>query len=483
MDIGYEIDPNNNIIFSTPQEFTMHHDFKKTTYGTYYGPSNIWENHNCPESESEEVTWIGDKIVEFDQNGNLIWSWDVFDHIDTTEYNPVDIASCESEAFDWTHMNEVYFDESTNSVYTSLRNLSRIIKIDYPTGDIIWELGDPTLMDTVYFDDDYNFSRQHNVKKLENGNIIFFDNGTYNSPQVSRCLELEINDSDLTSDLVWEFTLSPDLFTPWMGDCLRLENGNTLISTGENGYIPFIHSSVLEVNQEDEIVWRLDANNALIARSRRIPNLYPIAFSLIMENYFGDISIPYIQIDSTYTLTMRLINKGWGNDNFTIYINDDLDQNYFETSLNVTSQSFETININLSDIQFYEDYIIIIVDPEKASDQQKTYEYDLIYSEMQFSDIENIPDNFTLYQNHPNPFNPLTTIRYDLPEDGFVNVTIYDMMGRVVRSLVNMEQNAGFKSIQWNATDDTGSPVSAGLYLYTIQAGEFRQTKKMVLLK
>jgi len=94
-----------------------------------------------------------------------------------------------------------------------------------------------------------------------------------------------------------------------------------------------------------------------------------------------------------------------------------------------------------------------------------------------------IPTVYKVHQNHPNPFNPVTTLRYDLPEDGLVNITVYDVMGRVVRTLVNMEQNAGFKSIQWNATNNEGQPVSAGLYLYTIQAGGFRQTKKMVLLK
>jgi len=94
-----------------------------------------------------------------------------------------------------------------------------------------------------------------------------------------------------------------------------------------------------------------------------------------------------------------------------------------------------------------------------------------------------IPSEYILYQNHPNPFNPITTLRYDLPEDGLVNITIYDMVGRVVKTMVNTQQNAGFKSVRWNATNDNGAPVSAGLYLYTIQAGEFRQTKKMVLLK
>ena len=94
-----------------------------------------------------------------------------------------------------------------------------------------------------------------------------------------------------------------------------------------------------------------------------------------------------------------------------------------------------------------------------------------------------VPATFTLHQNFPNPFNPITTLRYDLPSDGLVTLSIYDMLGREITQLVNTPQTAGFKSIQWNATDSMGRPVSAGVYLYQIQAGEFVQIKKMVLLK
>jgi hypothetical protein len=97
--------------------------------------------------------------------------------------------------------------------------------------------------------------------------------------------------------------------------------------------------------------------------------------------------------------------------------------------------------------------------------------------------ISHYPVKYELKNCYPNPFNPVTSLRYDLPEDGLVNITIYDMMGRIVKTLVNSSQTAGYKSIRWNATNDRNEPVSAGLYLYTIQAGEFRQTKKMVLLK
>ena len=93
------------------------------------------------------------------------------------------------------------------------------------------------------------------------------------------------------------------------------------------------------------------------------------------------------------------------------------------------------------------------------------------------------PTKYSLNNNYPNPFNPVTTLRYDLSENGLVNITIYDMLGREVKTLINQTQDAGYKSVIWDATNDYGKPVSAGIYLYQIQAGEYISTKKMVLLK
>ena len=67
-----------------------------------------------------------------------------------------------------------------------------------------------------------------------------------------------------------------------------------------------------------------------------------------------------------------------------------------------------------------------------------------------------IPEVFALHQNYPNPFNPITTLRYDLPENSYVNVTIYDMLGREIRTLVNSTQDAGFKLVICDATNDYG---------------------------
>jgi len=97
--------------------------------------------------------------------------------------------------------------------------------------------------------------------------------------------------------------------------------------------------------------------------------------------------------------------------------------------------------------------------------------------------ISLLPNDITLHQNYPNPFNPITTINYDLSIDAMVTIAIYDMNGKVVRNLVSGHQRAGHKLVEWNGTNNYGMSVSAGVYLYRMQADGFVQTSKMVLLK
>ena len=104
------------------------------------------------------------------------------------------------------------------------------------------------------------------------------------------------------------------------------------------------------------------------------------------------------------------------------------------------------------------------------------------YCSLSGSTIE-IPNEYVLHPAYPNPFNPMTNIRYEIAEDVFVSITVYDLLGNVVNNLINTNQSSGYKSVQWYATNNQGQPVSAGVYLYSIEAGDFRQTKKMILLK
>jgi hypothetical protein len=94
-----------------------------------------------------------------------------------------------------------------------------------------------------------------------------------------------------------------------------------------------------------------------------------------------------------------------------------------------------------------------------------------------------IPSEFQLLQNYPNPFNPTTIINYAIPQVTEVRIMVYDMIGREVKTLVNELKVAGYHRVTWNGTNEKGNRVGGGVYLYTIKAGNYLKTQKMVLLK
>ena len=163
---------------------------------------------------------------------------------------------------------------------------------------------------------------------------------------------------------------------------------------------------------------------------------------------------------------------------------------------------FQLFNLEKSltyEFDEYESFIITdtsYMDPDYVLNETQYYRLtavDLSGNVSDYSDIveaavlaldeDLIPDVYALHQNYPNPFNPVTNIRYDLPEDAHVMIRIFDIQGRMVKTLVSGQEKAGRKSIIWDATNQIGAQVAAGMYLYLIQAGEFKQTRKMVLLK
>ena len=98
-------------------------------------------------------------------------------------------------------------------------------------------------------------------------------------------------------------------------------------------------------------------------------------------------------------------------------------------------------------------------------------------------DSQVIPDEFALHDNYPNPFNPSTQIRFDLPKITNASLTIYNMLGQRVKTFYMQNTPAGYQSITWNGTSDLDVPLAAGVYLYQLQTEEFVKTKKMILLK
>jgi len=94
-----------------------------------------------------------------------------------------------------------------------------------------------------------------------------------------------------------------------------------------------------------------------------------------------------------------------------------------------------------------------------------------------------LPRNFALLQNYPNPFNPITQIKYALHTGCHVKLTIYNILGQEVATLVDKSQAAGYKSVPWDSRSPSGNEVTSGIYFYQLQAGDFAQTRKMILMR
>ena len=122
-----------------------------------------------------------------------------------------------------------------------------------------------------------------------------------------------------------------------------------------------------------------------------------------------------------------------------------------------------------------------LVNTRIKSNEDITISNNLVNKLLVSADI--IPDKFALEQNFPNPFNPTTTVQFDVPQTSDVMIKIYDMIGQEVRTLVSGQIEAGTYKIQWDGLNNSGQQISSGTYLYRMTAGEFVQTKKMIMLK
>ena len=244
---------------------------------------------------------------------------------------------------------------------------------------------------------------------------------------------------------VWEGTLEEGNIDPYEG------NNGISWSTNGSGWFGAGIMSYQPVN-----LFRFSAGH--LNFNIKIPE--NISFKIGIIDSWGNQS--YVDFPSYQTMYGLERNSNWGQ--ASIPVGDIRGESI---DLRMLSYGFVILEVNGNSCDFALDNIYWSGGAENLS----------------ISNLSNSLKDFRLYDNYPNPFNPITTITFSLPEDELVNITIYNMVGRKINTLLRSKQTAGFKSIQWNATNNQGQPVSAGVYLMSIQAGQFSQTKKMVLLK
>ena len=189
-------------------------------------------------------------IQEFDSNKNLIFEWNAWEHLNIADYHNLNLTS---NRIVWMHGNSIHIDLDSN-ILVSNRRSSEVIKIDRNNGEVIWYFGGPNNEFSITNDPYNGFRRQHDVRRIENGNILLFDNGNGHDPSISRAVEYEIDESEKTANLVWDFSHPEGYVGLAMGSVQRLPNNNTLINWGrllDQGAV------ITEVDYDKNIVFEI----------------------------------------------------------------------------------------------------------------------------------------------------------------------------------------------------------------------------------
>ena len=463
------IDWDGNLVWEFDyfsDQYWQHHDIESLPNGNVL--LIAWEhkadasaiangrNPNMLAGSQQPFGFWPDHIIEVNPESNSIaWEWHVWDHLiqdydsskvnygvvsDHPELVNLNYPSGPNTSGDWLHINAVDYNAELDQIILSVHHFGEIWIIDHSTttieaashtggnsgkgGDLLYRWGNPQ----AYIGGNSNeriFFGQHDARWIEDGSqVMVFNNGS-GRPGGSYS--------------------SIDVITQPIGE----DNLYVLDSNGIYG--------------PDTLSWQYTATPlgdlfaANISGAHRLEN----GNTLICDGPRGH----YFEVDSAGSLV-------WD------YVNPVVNTGPLYQGQEIPTQGGaqnSTLNRTFRVHRYPTDYLGFAGHNLEPTGPIELY--------MNTHDLTYLPDKHSLHQNYPNPLNPETIIPYDLPENIFVNITIYDLLGRQVKILVNQVQNAGFNSIQWNATNDYGEPVSAGIYLYQIQAGTFYQTRKMALLR
>ena len=502
---GIEFSFDKGTLWSEPNLEFMHHDLIQLPNGNYMGivetnsmgpiPIGEWTPlfqslGFVADGSTIEFPWVGDKLVEWDKDTKeIIWEWNVFDHFNMNDFDQ--FGGTWNQAYldlhhDWTHVNALAYDDSEDAIYISTRHLSRITKIDYPSGEIIWNMGHNMPSGDVEIGHEIGFSFQHSVQILDNGNILTFDNGNLSpefrqtEQQISRAIEIKIDsiDNAFSAELIWEYELAPELFGFASGNAQKLDNGNVLITTVGGG------GRSIEVSGEGEIIWQGEYNlslpNGAVYRATKIPGIHPTEYSVLINNYQeynGKIGV-YVS-EGFPSISFKILNEGdYAQD---IYYEMYDEKGWFENSNgnNILSPGQE-IELNFfGQIPSDEisNQINLITTPKWHPEKSKTTSV-TVYTEPLSKLINEIADDFQVGSPFPNPFNSIVNIPLKTKDNSEIKLDIYNIKGDLIGTQTYYINAKGHQKLSWD-----GSKLSTGLYFLKLENYNYVQTRKILFLK
>lgn len=239
-------------------------------------------------------------LQELDKDKNCIFEWNSLNHMALTDtYDDLRKKSIEH-----AHGNSMFID-TDGHMLVSMATTNDIVKLDVVSGEILWRMGGKKNEFKIINENEANaplyFTLQHDVHKLDNGNLMLFDNGYMRQNKYSRAVEYKIDETKKEAEMVWEYRSNPDIFAVAMGSSQRLKNGNTLISWG------------LMASQHQRTVIEVDKNNNIVFEMSLPKNMF--SYKAIKYNWpickpVADVNKYELKAGNTYTFSENNQNTG-----------------------------------------------------------------------------------------------------------------------------------------------------------------------------
>jgi hypothetical protein len=412
-------------------------------------------------------------IQELDADKDVVFQWRSWDHFDITDGSVSPYVTLTDSVIDYVHGNALEID-GDGDILLSSRHMNEITKIDRQTGAIVWRFcPNGANNDFTMVGDPRGFSHQHDVRRLANGNISLFDNGNFLAPQYSRVVEYELDEINMVATLVAEYRNTPDSYGPAMGNAQRRSGGGTTVGWGmvpEAPHVTEIHadgSKALELGFEPGTftyrAFRFDWETSRFATSA------------------DTLDFGHLMVDEMTTRSVFVSNTWTSNVTITDLVSSDPDF-HASTPLPFTLVPGDSAAITVHfDPAWVTDAVARLYVRAATPSELVARSIVLVGSAGTVTatpEPHDIPSRYRLHTSSPNPFNPATSIRYDVPVRSRVSIAIYDARGRHVATLVDGMQPAGTHQARWQAVD-----VPSGIYLCRMTAAAFASTRKLTVLK
>jgi hypothetical protein len=298
--------------FSDSHELLLLPDGSKLVMGYEYQTMNLDTLFTVDGFQmSSQATVEGGVIFIYDSNNNIVFQWSGFDYFDISDMDYTNLTDI--DFVDFMHANSISLDSSGNLI-VSLRNFNEVVKINRQDSSIMWRLGGKHSDFAFVGDTLSGFTLQHHAQLLPTGNITILDNGTYHNQPVARALEYELDETNGTATLVWEYKNNIESIS--LGSQQVLPNGNRLIDWGAD--IDAFFSPIVEVTDNFEEVLSINLPPGYFSYRA-------FCFDLPWEVTRPEITCSYSGGNTTLTVDSGFVQYYWlhdGNSSSTISITD-----------------------------------------------------------------------------------------------------------------------------------------------------------------